>query len=46
MKGQEPDLRKVDAIVLLFVTIVMFVVGYTRSLEINSNRTVLIINVY
>jgi hypothetical protein len=31
MNGQEPDLRKIDAIFLFFVTIVMLVFGYTRS---------------
>lgn len=65
MNSPESDLRKIDAIVLLFVTVVMFIVGYSRSaafptdlpiqnlpakviktLEINSSRTVLIIDVY
>jgi hypothetical protein len=31
MNGKEPDLRKIDAIVLFLVTVFMFVVGYTRS---------------
>jgi hypothetical protein len=40
MHGQEPDLRKIDAIVLLVVTIVMFVIGYTRSAAFPDDRPV------
>jgi hypothetical protein len=40
MNGQEPNLRKIDAIVLLFVTIVMFVVGYTRSAAFSNDLPV------
>ncbi len=37
MNSPEPDLRKIDAIVLLFVTIIMFVVGYTQSAAIPTD---------
>jgi outer membrane lipoprotein-sorting protein len=40
MNSPESDLRKIDAIVLLFVTIIMFVVGYTQSAAIPTDRPV------
>jgi hypothetical protein len=40
MHSPEPNLRKIDAIVLLFVTIIMFVVGYTQSAAIPTDRPI------
>jgi hypothetical protein len=40
MNGQEPNFRKIDAVVLFFVTIVMSIVSYTHTSAFSNENPV------